>query len=82
MDEFVLHRGEPPQLDVVNRDDRAYQLAIDNLVTAQDIPAGETVTIGFTTPDPETYTGELRDADSGEIVADVSVVVDAAGGGS
>lgn len=82
VDELVLHRGEPTQLDVINRDDQAYQFAIDNLVTAQDSPAGETVTIGFTTPDPKAYTGQLRDAESGEIVADVSVIVDTTGGGS
>lgn len=82
VDELILHRGDPTELDVVNRDDQAYQFAIGDLVTAQDIPAGETVTIGFTTPDADTYVGQLLDPDSGDVLAEVSVIVDAAGGTS
>ncbi len=82
VDELIVHRGDPTELDVVNRDDQAYQFAIKDLVTAQDIPAGETSTIGFTTPNAGTYSGQLLDPDSGDVLAEVSVIVDAAGGSS
>lgn len=81
VEEISLHEGEPTQLVIVNGDDDAYVFAIEDLVAEQDIPAGETVEIGFTTPDAGTYTGELRDTEE-NVVSDVSVEVTGAGGTS
>lgn len=82
VDELILQRGEPTELKVVNRDDEAYEFSIGDLVTPQEIPAGETVEIGFTTPDADTFTGELVDPDDGSVLSEITVDVQGAGGTS
>lgn len=81
VEEIVLTQGEPTELVIANGDDEAYEFAIGDLVTPQEIPAGETVEIGFTTPDPDTYTGELLDSE-GDVVSELRVEVTGAGGTS
>lgn len=81
-DEIIVQRGEPTELEVVNRDDEAYEFSILDLVTPQEIPAGETVVIGFTTPDPDVFTGELTDPDDGTVLSEIRVDVRGAGGAS
>ncbi len=82
VDEIVLQRGEPTELQIVNRDDTDYEFGIEDLVTAQEIPAGQTDEIGFTTPDADTFTGELRDPEEGSVISELRVDVTAAGGTS
>lgn len=81
VEEIVLTQGEPTELVIANGDDEAYEFTIGDLVTPQEIPAGQTVEIGFTTPDPDTYTGELLDSE-GDVVSELRVEVTGAGGTS
>lgn len=80
VEELILRRGEPTDLLVINLDDESYLFRIENLVADQEIPADSTTEIGFTTPDPDTYTGQLLDADGDSVLSEVTVEVQEAGG--
>lgn len=79
-DEIELTEGRPTVMRVTNQDDEAYVLVIDPLVSETTIPAGDDITIGFTTPAAETYTGELLPASGGEPLDTMRVLVNNAAG--
>jgi hypothetical protein len=64
-DEIELTQDRPTVLSVTNHDEEAYVLKIDPLVTETMIPAGDQVSIEFTTPTADEFTGELL-AESGD----------------
>lgn len=79
-DEIELTEERPTVLRVTNHDDDAYMFQIDPLVTEMMVPAGDEISIEFTTPAPETYTGELLPEAGGEPLDTMTVqVTDAAG---
>lgn len=79
-DELTLQQGEPTVLQIVNGDDRPYEFLIEDLVAVQEIPAGGTTQIEFTTPNPGDYAGLLLDPEDESVVAEVTVRVQDAGG--
>jgi hypothetical protein len=79
-DELTLQQGEPTVLQIVNGDDRPYEFLIEDLVAVQEIPAGATAQIEFTTPNPGEYAGLLLDPEDESVVAEVTVRVQEAGG--
>ena len=80
VEELILTQGEPTDLQVINLDDEAYLFRVEDLVADQEIPADSTTEIGFTTPDSDTYTGQLLDADGDSVLSEVTVTVQDAGG--
>jgi hypothetical protein len=72
---------EPVSLSIANEDDQAYRFQIEGLTEAQDIPAGETITVQLTTSSADDYTGQLL-ADDGSVVDEVSIDVQSASGAS
>ena len=65
-DEIELTQERPTVMTVTNHDDVAYVLRIDPLVTEMMIPAGDAVSIEFTTPTVDEYTGELLPESGGD----------------
>jgi hypothetical protein len=65
---LVLQVNQPAVLSVVNRDNRAYRLQIDQLVD------------GFTAPKVGTYAGHLLEATNDTTLASLRVVVEAPSG--
>jgi hypothetical protein len=79
-DEIELTQERPTVMTVTNHDDVAYMLRIDPLVTDTAIPAGDAVSIEFTTPTVDEYTGELLPESGGDPLDTMSVqVTDPAG---
>ncbi len=79
-DEIELTEERPTVLRVTNHDDEVYMLRIDPLVTETMIPAGDEISIEFTTSAPEAYTAELLPEAGGESLDAMTVqVTDAAG---
>ena len=79
-DQIELTEDRPTVLTVTNNDDVAYSLQIDPIVTTTLIPAGDDVSIEFTTPAVDEYTGELLPEAGGEPLDTLTVqVTDAAG---
>jgi hypothetical protein len=79
-DEIELTQERPTVMTVTNHDDVAYMLRIDPLVTDTVIPAGDAVSIEFTTPTIDEYTGELLPESGGDPLDTMSVqVTDPAG---
>lgn len=79
-DGIELIAGRPTVLRVQNNDDVAYVLQIDPLVVGSNIPASDSVSIEFTTPEEETYEGELLPESGGEPLDTMTVdVVNATG---
>jgi hypothetical protein len=79
-DEIELTQERPTVMTVTNHDDVAYMLRIDPLVTDTVIPAGDAVSIEFTTPTVDEYTGELLPESGGDPLDTMSVqVTDPAG---
>ncbi len=79
-DQIELTEDRPTVLTVTNNDDVAYSLQIDPIVTMTLIPAGDDVSIEFTTPAVDEYTGELLPEAGGEPLDTLTVqVTDAAG---
>jgi hypothetical protein len=66
-------------MHITNNDDQDYVLRIGDLVVGEDIPAGQTTEINFTTPVASEYQAELLDGPGGEILDTVLVSVDPAG---
>jgi len=58
-DGIELIEERPTVLRVQNNDDVAYVLRIDPLVAGAVIPAGDSISVEFTTPVQNEYTGEL-----------------------
>jgi hypothetical protein len=79
-EEVVLQVNQPAVLSVVNRDNRAYRLQIDQLVDGQLIGSAITTRVGFTTPKVGTYAGHLLEATNDTTLASLRVVVEAPSG--
>src|SRR5699024_7937290 len=79
-DEVILQEDIPTTLTNVNHDNTAYQFRIEGLVSGQSLPASDDLKVSFTTPSPDTYTGQLLDADGDSVIAEISVTVHSAGG--
>ncbi len=77
---LVLQVNQPAVLSVVNRDNRAYRLQIDQLVDGQLIGSATTTRVGFTTPKVGTYAGHLLEATNDTTLASLRVVVEAPSG--
>ena len=77
---LVLQVNQPAVLSVVNHDNRAYRLRIDQLVDGQPIAAATTTRVGFTTPKVGTYAGHLLEATNDTTLASLRVVVEAPSG--
>lgn len=75
-----LTEERPTVLHVTNHDDVAYVLRIDPLVNASAIPASDEVSIEFTTPVENTYTGELLPEGGGDSLDTMRVEVANAAG--
>ena len=74
-DGIELIEERPSILRVQNNDDVAYVLHIDPLVNGAAIPAGESVSIEFTTPVSNDYTAELLPETGDEPLDTMSVEV-------
>jgi hypothetical protein len=74
-DEIELTQERPTVLRVTNHDDEAYMLSIEPLVSPTLVPAGDTVSIEFTTPTTNEYTGELLPESGGEPIDTMLVLV-------
>jgi hypothetical protein len=79
-EQLLLQEDEPTVLTVVNRDNRAYCLLIEQLVDGQPIDAATTTHVNFTTPEVGPYAGQLLEAISDTVLASLRVVVEAASG--
>jgi len=74
---------QPTILNVVNRDDRGYQLqVVPNLVDPKAIAASATTHLDLTDPDAGTDEMQLLAADGGQVVARLSVDVETPQGDS
>lgn len=78
--EVIVQQGTPSILDVVNQDDRAYRLKIDDLVAPTDIAADATTRVSFTTPKVDRYQAELLASDSDDVLAQITLNVIGPGG--
>jgi hypothetical protein len=79
-DEIELTEERPTVLTVTNHDGDAYVLQIDPLVAEMMIPAGDAVSIEFTTPAPDDYTAELLPESGGDPLDTMLVQVTNAAG--
>ena len=79
-DQIELTEERPTVLTVTNHDDESYMLRIDPLVTETLIPAGDELSIEFTTPATEEYTAELLHEAGGEPLDTMLVQVTNASG--
>ena len=79
-EQLVLQVNQPAVLSVVNHDNRAYRLRIDQLVDGQPIAAATTTRVGFTTSKVGTYAGHLLEATNDTTLASLRVVVEAPSG--
>lgn len=75
-----IQQDEPTTLHIVNGDNTAYRLKIENLVMATAIPANATTDVSFTTPKAGTYTGQLLGENNDSVVSEFQVTVMAPGG--
>ncbi len=80
VDELVLQEGEPTELHVVNGDAVPYRLRIGDLLTPTPIDANVVTDIKFTTPNANTYEGQLLPAEGDEVLDTLRVVIRAPGG--
>jgi hypothetical protein len=74
-DGIELTQERPTVMTITNNDDVSYLFQIESLVTETPIPAGEMVSIEFTTPVSTEYAGELRPDGGGDPVDTVEVQV-------
>ena len=81
VDELVLLEDEPTVLRVVNLDPEPYRFRIvETLVTATELPANTATDVAFTTPNANTYEGQLLRPEAEEVVDTMVVTVQAPGG--
>ncbi len=81
VDELVLLEDEPTVLTVVNLDPKPYRFRIvETLVAATELPANTAVDVAFTTPNANTYEGQLLRPEGEEVVDAMVVTVQAPGG--
>jgi hypothetical protein len=74
-DGIELTQDRPTVMTITNHDDVAYMFQIESLVNETLIPAGDAVTIEFTTPVSEEYVGELLPEGGGDPVDTIEVLV-------
>ncbi|HEU0113681.1 MAG TPA: hypothetical protein VFQ80_03355 [Thermomicrobiales bacterium] len=72
---LTLAMTDATVLHVVNRDDVAYQLSIQNLVDRTTIAPKTTTILGFTSPESGRYDGYLRSADGANTLGQFTVDV-------
>ncbi len=80
VDELVLQEGEPTELHVVNSDAVPYRLRIGDLVTPTTIAADMVTEVKFTTPNANTFEGQLLAAEGDEVLDTLRVVIRSPGG--
>jgi hypothetical protein len=81
VDDISLLEDAPTVLHQENRDEQPYRLQIvPALVNPTPIPAATTTIVSFTTPNAGEFEGQLRGADSAEVLDTVRVVVPSPGG--
>jgi hypothetical protein len=74
-DGIELTQERPTVMTITNHDDVAYVFQIESLVNETPIPAGEMVSIEFTTPVSTEYVAELRPEGGGDPLDTVEVQV-------